>query len=124
MLSASGCVNITCIIAPLAPCLCLQAYERTYPVANFSRNDCGIVHIVVGCAGNDEGLSNVEGWIDQVGLTCVYSSCSSAHFQYSGCSSAQFHYSGCSCRLNTGVIPLLAVSTIVPVHPGSRIMSC
>lgn len=44
----------------------VHAYERTYPVANFSRNDCGIVHIVVGCAGNDEGLSNVEGWIDEV----------------------------------------------------------
>jgi hypothetical protein len=46
----------------------LQAYERSYPVANYQRNDCGIVHIVVGCAGNDEGLSNVAGWVDQVGF--------------------------------------------------------
>jgi hypothetical protein len=45
----------------------LQAYERSYPVANYSRDTCGIVHIIVGSAGNDEGLSSTpEGWMDQV----------------------------------------------------------
>ncbi len=49
-----------------------QAYERAYPVANYARNDCGIVHIIVGSAGNDEGLSTTpNGWIDQVGPMLV-----------------------------------------------------
>jgi hypothetical protein len=45
----------------------VHAYERSYPVANFSRSEpCGIVHIVVGSAGNDEGLSALpDGWLDQ-----------------------------------------------------------
>lgn len=46
----------------------VHAYERSYLVANYSRSEpCGIVHIVVGSAGNDEGLSATpDGWIDQV----------------------------------------------------------
>ncbi len=44
----------------------LQAYERSYPVYNFTRIDCGTVHIVVGSGGNNEGLSSFpDGWIDQ-----------------------------------------------------------
>jgi hypothetical protein len=52
--------------------LCLQAYERSYPVANYQRNDCGIAHIIVGCVGNDEGLSNVAGWVDQVSVVAQH----------------------------------------------------
>lgn len=33
----------------------IHSYERSFPVFNYTRNDCGITHIVIGDGGNYEG---------------------------------------------------------------------
>ncbi|CAE7755898.1 PAP18, partial [Symbiodinium sp. CCMP2456] len=39
----------------------VHSYERSHPVFNFSKDECGITHIVVGDAGNYEGPATYEG---------------------------------------------------------------
>ena len=38
----------------------VHSYERTNPVYNYALNPCGMVHIVVGDAGNSEGPSGLN----------------------------------------------------------------
>lgn len=46
----------------------IHSYERSFPVFNYSRNDCGTVHVVIGDGGNYEGPAIYEGsppgWVD------------------------------------------------------------
>jgi len=39
----------------------IHSYERSFPVFNNSRNDCGTMHIVIGDGGNYEGPAIYEG---------------------------------------------------------------
>lgn len=39
----------------------IHSYERSFPVFNYSRNECGMIHIVIGDGGNYEGPANYEG---------------------------------------------------------------
>ena len=38
----------------------MHSYERTNPVYNYVNNQCGIVYITIGDAGNSEGLSGIR----------------------------------------------------------------
>ena len=38
----------------------VHSYERSNPIYNYALNPCGMVHIVVGDAGNSEGLSGLN----------------------------------------------------------------
>ena len=42
----------------------VHSYERTNPVYNYALNPCGMVHIVVGDAGNSEGPSGLNYYTD------------------------------------------------------------
>ena len=49
----------TCPIACARPGH-VHSYERTNPVYNYVNNQCGIVYITIGDAGNSEGLSGIN----------------------------------------------------------------
>jgi hypothetical protein len=50
-------------------CLCVaghvHAYERTFPVYNYTVNKCGTVHITIGDGGNSEGISFLDNYTNK-----------------------------------------------------------